>query len=179
MSKPFKVGIVVGRFQPLHKGHELIINKLIDMCETPIVVIGSAQEGHTKHNPFDYKERAQMLTDVFGDKIVILPIIDRPNIVNDPSWTEYLLNKLKRINGYEPELIVMGNDLVRGSWFDDQDQLYKLVVPRTKFEISGTKLREMILKGERDFFEKRTNEALHPYYGFIKNRLEEVEKNEI
>jgi len=32
--KKFRNGLIVGKFSPLHKGHELLINRALEECET-------------------------------------------------------------------------------------------------------------------------------------------------
>ena len=44
MSKRFKRGLVVGKFSPLHRGHELIINRAIENCDEVVLVSYSKPE---------------------------------------------------------------------------------------------------------------------------------------
>lgn len=38
MSKPFRRGLVVGKFSPLHRGHELVIGRALDACDEVVVI---------------------------------------------------------------------------------------------------------------------------------------------
>ena len=40
--KKYKTGLVLGRFQTFHKGHEYIINKALEICDK---VINCAENG--------------------------------------------------------------------------------------------------------------------------------------
>ena len=40
----FKYGIIVGRFQHIHKGHEKLINIGLKLCNKLLVFIGSANQ---------------------------------------------------------------------------------------------------------------------------------------
>lgn len=51
--KQFKKGLILGRFQTLHKGHEYIIDKALDLCEEVLILIGSSDKSGTIENPFD------------------------------------------------------------------------------------------------------------------------------
>ncbi len=53
--------LLIGRFQPFHKGHEKIISYLLRRYSNVTIVIGSAQEKRTKENPFSAVERKQMI----------------------------------------------------------------------------------------------------------------------
>jgi nicotinamide-nucleotide adenylyltransferase len=73
-------GLIVGRFQPLHKGHLAAIREALSKCDDLIVVIGSAEDSHTERNPFTAGERFQMLvsslTPKERSKVFIVPIRD-------------------------------------------------------------------------------------------------------
>ena len=47
--KQYKLGMVCGRFSHIHKGHELIINKSIELCEKTLILVGSSQEINKKN----------------------------------------------------------------------------------------------------------------------------------
>lgn len=82
-----KFGLFIGRFQPFHKGHKSIIDKIIADGYTPVILIGSVQEFRTFKNPFTYIEREQMLRSVYGDSILITPLCDQPD---NKTWKEQI-----------------------------------------------------------------------------------------
>lgn len=55
-----KIGIYIGRFQPLHNGHINIIKKGLDECDIFIVIIGSINKCDEK-NPFCYDDRMKSI----------------------------------------------------------------------------------------------------------------------
>jgi cytidyltransferase-like protein len=56
MSSKKRVGLYIGRFQPLHNGHMDIIKKGLEECDIFIVIIGSINKNDDK-NPFTFIER--------------------------------------------------------------------------------------------------------------------------
>ncbi len=85
----YHYGVFVGRFQPLHIGHEAVINSALEQVETLIVLIGSAKSATDPRNPFTYDERVEMFNMVFKHeiatgRIVLKPIQDYP--YSDPAW---------------------------------------------------------------------------------------------
>lgn len=82
-------GLYVGRFNPLHNGHIVIINQMIDThgIDNCIVFIGSCTESKTLLNIFSYQERRAMLKSVFPN-IKVVGIPDFPN--NTPAWFSYM-----------------------------------------------------------------------------------------
>ena len=96
MAKQFDALVFIGRFQPLHLGHQAVIDKALSMAEKVIVLVGSANLGRSSRNPFTFAERRQMIlqnygfADLDGDKsyqnLVIEPLDDI--MYNDLEWVE-------------------------------------------------------------------------------------------
>ena len=57
--------IVLGRFQPFHKGHEFLVNSALELCRQTddelVVAIGSAAKGWDSDNPWTFEERKGMI----------------------------------------------------------------------------------------------------------------------
>ena len=51
-EKPFSLGILVGRFQTIHAGHELMIETALSLCKQVGIFVGSSQEAGPAQNPF-------------------------------------------------------------------------------------------------------------------------------
>jgi nicotinamide-nucleotide adenylyltransferase len=91
---------VVGRFQPLHKGHAALVKAAQERCGAVAVALGSTQAKQSLRNPFTAQERRQMLAAAFPQ----VPVFDVPDI-NDPvRWVAHCL----AITG--PVDRVFGND---------------------------------------------------------------------
>ena len=94
-NKPFKTGIVVGRFQTFHKGHEFIIDKAVELCENVGILIGSSQESGTLKNPFTYETRERILKTIYGNSVEVRPLPDI-GVGNNSKWGEYVLESYNR-----------------------------------------------------------------------------------
>ena len=99
MGKPYDVGLICGRFQTFHIGHESLVNEAVKLCDRVLLLIGSAQECGTERNPLNVITREKMLKMVYGDNsnIMIYGLADLTN-ENDitPDWGKYLLNNADR-----------------------------------------------------------------------------------
>jgi nicotinamide-nucleotide adenylyltransferase len=91
---------VVGRFQPLHKGHAALIKAAQERCGEVAVAIGSAQAKPSLRNPFTAQERRQMLAAAFPS----VAAFDVPDIHDPVRWVAHAL----AITG--PVDRVFGND---------------------------------------------------------------------
>lgn len=56
-----KKAVIVGRFQPYHKGHHLAIRTLLRKYEQIVIVLGSSNAPKSLQNPFTVKERMEMI----------------------------------------------------------------------------------------------------------------------
>jgi len=76
--------LVIGRFQPFHKGHVHVIKYVYKRSDRIIIGIGSALESHTARNPFTAGERLEMILLGLEEqglnlgKFLIIPIPDAP-----------------------------------------------------------------------------------------------------
>ncbi len=76
------IGLYWGRFNPPHKGHLELIKKLLTEADKLIIAIGSAEFKNTRRNPFDGKERKQMMEaylkeeGIDTNRIKVIPVPD-------------------------------------------------------------------------------------------------------
>ncbi|MBL0941719.1 MAG: bifunctional nicotinamide-nucleotide adenylyltransferase/Nudix hydroxylase [Alphaproteobacteria bacterium] len=87
MSKIIKIAVMVGRFQPFHKGHEEVIKLALNQANHVILVCGSSFLPRTPRNPWTYSEIESMVRSCFPaqqNQITLVPIIDTP--YNEEAW---------------------------------------------------------------------------------------------
>lgn len=99
MSK-FDFGVFIGRFQPLHTGHEHVIARTLDQVERLIVLVGSANVARDPRNPFSYAEREAMLRSAFRHEVaqgrlIIAPIDD--HLYSDTAWVTQVQRKVRAL----------------------------------------------------------------------------------
>jgi len=82
-----KVGLFIGRFQPLHRGHLLIMKKLAPRTGRFIVGLGSTNIGPSCENPFAVEERREMVVKVMKEiGIRHFKIVELPDFARDEEW---------------------------------------------------------------------------------------------
>lgn len=102
----YKIGLVIGRFQPLHKGHVYLIKESLKYCDQLIIGIGSANKKSQK-NPWSAAKRRKMLKDFvrankFEKRIIkIINLYDNPD---DDVWFENLIKKTGKFD------VTLGNN---------------------------------------------------------------------
>ena len=133
-------GLLIGRFQPFHKGHLEAVNFGLLKVENLWIGIGSSNKSHEKRNPFTADERKEMIFSSLDSKMLDrVKIFFVPDTGDHDKWT------------YHVDSIVPQYDVV----FSNDDftiTLYKkrgknvIEVPLLKRDvISGTNIREMII----------------------------------
>jgi nicotinamide-nucleotide adenylyltransferase len=136
--------MIVGRFQPFHRGHLAVVNFALGMCDELTIVVGSSQESGTERNPFDAATRAAMIRAGLADSGVgteRIRISQAPDFGNDELWCRHITEKEGPF-----DLVVSGNawvrDIFRGRGVE--------AVEPPMFErdaVSGTRIREMMARG--------------------------------
>lgn len=70
--KPYDTGLICGRFQTFHKGHERLVESGLLLCDRLLILIGSSQECGTERNPFNIVTRTNILKEIYGDRPEIM-----------------------------------------------------------------------------------------------------------
>ena len=165
MKKPYKLGIIVGRFQTFHNGHRMMIDKAAELCERVGVFIGSAQESGTNKNPFTYEMRESILRRIYGNEIEIFPLPDI-GVGNTSKWGEYVLMSVIQRLGETPDLLISGKEERRVSWFDGVNGLSiaELYIPKT-IDISASRMRELFAENDFETWKTYCDERLWDSFG--------------
>lgn len=95
-KEKIKLGLVVGRFQPLHGGHRYLIKTAVAENDKIVVCIGSAQ----KADPLSLKERHKRLNEFLKDLDLTNKTI-KTIIMEDTPSDEVWLSQLKKKVGVE------------------------------------------------------------------------------
>ena len=177
MKRPYELGLVLGRFQGLHEGHEAVIRKALSVCERVIVMIGSADKAGTAHDPFPVSLRKEMLEAMFprlsrNGRLILTPLDDL-GVGNVPAWGEYVLENAKAAAG-TPECIVYGDEDKCRTWFPNHPEIRYVSLDRKVIDINGTRLRKIILDGDEEAFRKHTSRGLWPFFPRLREVLREI-----
>lgn len=99
-----KIGVFVGSFDPVHKGHINVINYLLDKKIVDKVLVIATLSYWDKNNITDLNKRLDMLDSIKKDNI----IIDKKH--NKIKYTYEILNSLKKENLNDEFYLVIGAD---------------------------------------------------------------------
>lgn len=142
MSKP--TCLFVGRFQPYHIGHHMVVKGMTKLCKKIVIGIGSSDKSGTAENPFSAAERKEMIQQALQDEDIIpmfdVEFVDLPDEIDDAQWTQHVLEKVGNI-----DTVWTGNDHTK-KCFEGKLEIKEIKeVPG----INSTAIRQMIKS--RDF----------------------------
>ena len=136
--------LFIGRFQPFHKGHLLVIKDILKKYDEIVIGIGSSQYKNTIDNPFSYNERVKMIINTLEKEgISKYQIVAIPDIHNPPKWVEHVLSIFSDF-----DVVVTNNSLTKKLFFkkgikvDNTPLFYKE-------KYSGKKIRKKIRNNKK------------------------------
>ena len=135
-----KIGILVGRFQPLHKGHIEAIEFAENNSDKLYIIVGSAEKSNQKRNPFTFEERKKMIElalseEKLDNKIEIVPIKDAKN------HSEWILSIKDVIEDYN---VVFTNDELTEKLFRKNNTKVVNAPLLDRKNLSSTEVRKRI-----------------------------------
>lgn len=159
--------LLIGRFQPFHKGHLEVIKAIAGESDYITIGIGSAQYSHTFENPFTAGERHLMISRALKDEGIehyfLVPIID---INRYAVWVAHVASLVP------PFKAVYSNNPLTKRLF--QEAGYEVrASPLFNVEIySGTEIRKRMLAGQewRDLVPKAVAEVIDEIGGEMRIR---------
>jgi nicotinamide-nucleotide adenylyltransferase len=135
--------LYIGRFQPFHNGHLLVVRSLSSAYEEVIIGIGSSQDRDSSDNPFSEKERIQMITrslDTVGiHNYRVVPI---PDIHNPPKWVSHV-----RAIVSDFDVVIANNPFTR-ELFSEKGYTVKGTPYFDRQRYSGKEIRRRMLHDE-------------------------------
>lgn len=154
MQKKYKIGIVIGRFQPFHKGHKYLIKRALERVEKLYLGIGGANLKDSD-NPYTSKKRVNFLKKFITEEGLsknILGIVPLNNHPDDAVWLKKLLKKTGSV-----EVVIGNNEWVNGI-FEDAG-IPAIRIKHLKRHIyEGTKIRKLMRQNDK--WEDRVPEYL-------------------
>ncbi|MFW6376024.1 MAG: nicotinamide-nucleotide adenylyltransferase [Thermoplasmatota archaeon] len=136
-------GLIIGRFQPFHKGHLEIIKDISKECNKVIIGVGSAQKEREYNDPLSGGERIDMIQNTLDNRDINYKIYPVPDIDCYPAWPSYVKSILPPF-----EKVYANSSVVRKLFKNTSIETVK-VDEINRDEFSGTEIRKRIREGEK------------------------------
>lgn len=144
VNNKYKIGLLIGRFQPFHLGHLFLIRKALRHIDKLVIGIGSANVKNAD-NPLSFEQRKLMLEktieeEKLKDKIIRIVAID--DYPDDDVWLQKTLEKTGTI-----DTLIGNNEWVNGIFEKKGYTILRLgFFKRLTYE--GEKIRRLIQEGK-------------------------------
>ena len=113
-----KLAVVIGRFQPLHKGHMHLIAEAAKQAENVLVIVGSANNSRTPKNPWTYAERFNMFDAVYNieqsNKMFVRPVPDY--LYSDADWCENIQSIVEEM-AEDKDVVLVGHSKDESTYY--------------------------------------------------------------
>ena len=166
-TKKYRTGFVVGKFAPLHKGHQKVIETALANCEFVFVLSYTSE----KFQKCDAETREQWLKFIYAAEIesgklnvhVVNPRLDLTMPKDDDNpilHREYCKRKCMEHFDYEINAVFGSEEYIRplAEALGDKTEWFLVDLNRHEYPISGTQLRKMSKKDKISF-----DQYVHPF----------------
>jgi len=136
--------LFIGRFQPFHNGHLLVLQYISKQYDEIIIGIGSSQEKDTIENPFSKEERALMITaslDAAG--IRNYQVVAIPDIHDPPHWVSHVRSIISDFD------VVLTNNPFTRKLFSEKGYVVKGTSYFDREHYSGKEIRKRIIQNKQ------------------------------
>ncbi len=138
--KKNKIGLVIGRFQPFHKGHEYLFEKVFEHCDKIIIGIGSANRKN-KDNPWAASERRKMIVKFLKEKKYLNKVIKIVNLNDNPDDDVWFKNLLKKTGPFD---LTLGNNEWNNGIIERHNIKAIYTGIHNREELEGYKIRKLM-----------------------------------
>jgi nicotinamide-nucleotide adenylyltransferase len=140
-------GLLIGRFQPFHKGHLSAVDFALSKVENLWIGIGSSNKSNEKRNPFTADERKEMILSSLGpERLKRVKVYYVSDIGDHDKWTLHVDSIVPKYD------VVFSNDDFTITLYKKREKKIIEVPLLERDTISGTNIREMI-STSKDWFD--------------------------
>lgn len=167
-----RVGVFVGSFNPVHKGHIMAVNFLLDNDYLDKVMIIPTGNYWNKTNLIDINHRINMLKTYESEKILI------NDTLNSLEYTYLVLNELRKENK-DLYLIIGDDNLVDFHlWKNIDEILLNKVIVLNRNNLDSKQHIEKF-KNKEQFILIKNNESLNMSSTEIRNMISNNDKTQL
>lgn len=105
-----RIHVVIGRFQPFHRGHEYLIDQACKDADTLVIFLGSANHAQTFKNPFTDFERQIIIENYIKEKYpnTLAYFKPVPDFIDDVDWANYIKREIAGIKEENDWVVLYG-----------------------------------------------------------------------
>ena len=138
-------GLIIGRFQPFHKGHLELSKNILKECDELVIAIASAQFNYIEKDPFTAGERIWMIHEALKEGNINLAKCYIAAVVNDENnakWIGHLKSFLPPF-----DVVYTGNAYV-AMLMNESGIKVRDVKFYNREKYNATRIRQLMLEGK-------------------------------
>ena len=135
-------GLLIGRFQPFHLGHQAALEFALSKIDKLYVGIGSSNKPLQRNNPFSAKERKAMIMNSIDD-LKRITIYDIPDAQDHLKWIKIISQIVPKF-----DIIFSNDDLTRHLYSKMNVQIMPIPF-LNRAELSGTYIRDLLIHDKK------------------------------
>jgi bifunctional NMN adenylyltransferase/nudix hydrolase len=150
-SHAMDVAVVIGRFQPFHRGHAELLQTALATAAKVVVVLGSSFHARNAKNPFTWQERAAMigatLSEADRERVSFVAVRD---YYDDNLWAEEVRGAVER-NAHTnsaSQVALVGHFKDASSYYLNHFPQWQMVKSDARSEIDATDVRRVYFEAE-------------------------------
>ncbi len=147
-SQKYPIGLIIGRFQPLHNGHVYLFKKALETVEFLKIGVGSSQMSNQPKNPFSYEERRRFIESALNDENIaptdfeVYPI---PDLFDFEKWMESIFLVVQNFD------VIFTNNLWIGRLIQKRGKILVYGLKYNFCKFNGSYIRELMQKGNLEW----------------------------
>jgi len=160
--------VFIGRFQPLHNSHLIVIKQALKEAKELILVIGSADSARSVKNPWTFQERSEMIFEALTmeekERVHMVPV--RDYFYSDSMWITEVQQRVNAITRGDQSVCMIGT-------YKDSSSYYVKLFPQWDFIpaanhdiLNATDVRHAMFTGDK-FTENFVNKIPPEVHGYI------------
>jgi bifunctional NMN adenylyltransferase/nudix hydrolase len=148
-SRDFDAAVLIGRFQPFHRGHALLLELALRTAPRVIVILGSSFHARSPKNPFSCDERAAMirlcLPEHERDRVSYIAMRD---YYEDNRWAAAVQHKVHALLPGTAKVALVGCFKDASSYYLDRFPEWQLIASGNVPDIDATCIRQVYFETE-------------------------------
>jgi nicotinamide-nucleotide adenylyltransferase len=135
-------GFYIGRFQPYHNGHQMVLEGIAEEVDEIVIGVGSAQLSHEVGNPFTAGERVLMITRSLAHLACPVYVIPIEDLQRNALWVAHVRSMTP------PFDVIYSNNPLVIQLFAEVGCAVRSTDMYKRDMYSGTAIRERMLRQE-------------------------------
>lgn len=137
-----KTGVIIGKFMPLHKGHEFIINFALNLVDELTILVDNLP---ADIETVSLKDRVDIMQKTFpNSRVVGMDVVTYQDPSEVPHFWEFWREVMLRNIGYTPDYVIGSMDYVKRLSEEIGCDYVIVDQPRSNYPISATMIRDGI-----------------------------------